>query len=146
MPKMRLPDPSKNYGEGWFPNKNNWTDWIGLEEATAETVILEKIYEKLRGALSGTVPRVCQARYAEVWSSDMSREETMSKVRMCEPRTEEPSRWSRNRKFEGVCFFIGTTFFSRPPVPDYRNQDLCDAFGLKGPPLVTAAQRKSVDV
>ncbi|KRY01329.1 hypothetical protein T4E_4178 [Trichinella pseudospiralis] len=26
------------------------------------------------------------------------------------------------------------------------SKDLCDAFGMKGPPLVTATQRKSVDV
>ncbi|KRX49001.1 hypothetical protein T05_3578 [Trichinella murrelli] len=150
-----------------------------LEEANAEiSGILGKIDcpVTIRGALSGTVPRVCQTRCAEalfelllleVLSGRMFREETMSKARMCKRTgnggTGPGGVGIESSRLSGL--LKEKRYFPDRPCPIIKisensmavssllvtgswqiliSRDFCDALGLKGPPVVTAAQRKSV--
>ncbi|KRZ14864.1 hypothetical protein T11_1167 [Trichinella zimbabwensis] len=111
MPKMRLPDPSKNNGEGVHaPVRCRKFAKLDTQKRRLSYCCLK----------SGLV--TCLVKKPFPKSGCGKQKHTLLHMATSELRTEEPPRWSRDGKFEGVCSFIGAMFFTRPPVPDYRNQ------------------------
>ncbi|KRX75954.1 hypothetical protein T06_775 [Trichinella sp. T6] len=133
-----------------------------LEEANAEiSGILGKIDcpVTIRGALSGTVLRVCQTRCAEALfelllledlSGHMFREETMSKARMWLSGLLKEKRYFPDRPCPIIRisenFMAVSSLLVTGSWQTLISRDFCDVLGLKGPPVVTAAQRKSVSM